>query len=419
MTLVSIPANPVPSDVVSGTFKTRDGVSLRFARWAPPPGRKGTVCLFQGRSEFIEKYFETVRDLRARGFAVATFDWRGQGMSDRALRNPRKGYVRNFTEYQIDLDSFVNEIVLPDCPPPFFALAHSMGATILLRAAHAGGSRWFDRMVLLAPMIGLPGMRRSRPTRMLVKTMRLLGLGASYVPGGDASVMMQRPFMGNLLTSDPVRYARNVAVLEAEPSLAIGWPTVAWTDSAFRVMGEMSEPGYPGRIRQPILIIAAGQDAIVSTPAIDEFAVRLRAGSHLIVPGSRHELLMEQDRFRAAGSGGVRRFRSRHAAVRLTRSPLIGKAIGDTVRAINETRNAGASSLERLQRRRVHALVAGRDDASAGMRRAALPGGHDPAGAGDDRHQRKHVVGFELRFDDEIDVARRQHAIGVAVAAVA
>ena len=26
--------------------------------------------------------------------------------------------------------------------------------------------------------------------------------------------------------------------------------------------------------------------------------MRLRAGSHLIVPGSRHELLMEQDRFR-------------------------------------------------------------------------------------------------------------------------
>jgi lysophospholipase len=90
-----------------------------------------------------------------------------------------------------------------------------------------------------------------------------------------------------------------VAALEAEPKLAIGWPTVAWTDSAFRVMGELSEPGYPGRIRQPILIIAAGQDGIVSTPAIDDFSVRLRAGSHLIVPGARHELLMEQDRFRA------------------------------------------------------------------------------------------------------------------------
>ena len=74
MDLVSIPANPVPDDVVTGTIKTGDGVSLRFARWHPPPGRKGTVCLFPGRAEFIEKYFETVRELRSRGFAVATLD---------------------------------------------------------------------------------------------------------------------------------------------------------------------------------------------------------------------------------------------------------------------------------------------------------------------------------------------------------
>jgi lysophospholipase len=297
MTLVSIPANPVPEDAVTGTLKTPDGVSLRFARWAPPPGRKGTVCLFQGRAEFIEKYFETVRDLRSRGFAVATFDWRGQGFSERALRNRRKGYVRDFSRYDIDLETFVNEVVLPDCPPPVFALAHSMGASILLRAAHRG-HRWFDRIVLLSPMVALPGMRRSRLTRAGVKLLRLMGLGASYVPGGDAAVMMQRPFIGNLLTSDPVRYARNMAVLEAEPALAIGWPTVAWSDSAFKAMRQLQDPSFPAKIRQPMLIIAAGNDRIVSTSAIDEFAIRLRAGSHLSVPGSRHELLMEQDRFR-------------------------------------------------------------------------------------------------------------------------
>jgi lysophospholipase len=297
MNLFSIPANPVPEGAVEGTLKTRDGVALRFARWPPPPGRKGTVCVFQGRAEFIEKYFETVRDLRARGFAVATLDWRGQGGSERALRNRRRGYVRSFAQYQIDLETFVHEVVLPDCPPPVFALAHSMGATILLRAAYAG-HRWFDRMVLLAPMIALPGMRQLRATRMFVRTVRAMGLGAMYVPGGDATVLQQRPFAGNLLTSDPVRYARNVAVIEAEPALATGWPTVAWGDSAFRVMAELSQPSYPSRIRQPLLIIAAGLDAIVSTPAIDEFSVRLRAGSHLIVPGARHEMLMEQDRFR-------------------------------------------------------------------------------------------------------------------------
>jgi lysophospholipase len=297
MDLVSTPANPVPDGVVTGTLKTPDGVSLRFARWEPPPGRKGTVCLFPGRAEFIEKYFETVRDLRARGFAVAMIDWRGQGGSQRLLSNPRKGYVRRFSDYDIDLATFMQEIVLPDCPPPVFALAHSMGATALIRAAYAG-HHWFDRMVLLAPLIGLPGLRRSMATRIAVRALRMIGLGGAYVPGGDASVMQQRPFIGNLLTSDPVRYARNVAVLEAEPALAIGWPTVAWADAAFRMIATLAEPGYAAKIRQPLLVIAAGHDRIVSTEAIDEFSARLRAGSHLIVPGARHELLMEQDRFR-------------------------------------------------------------------------------------------------------------------------
>ena len=124
MTLISIPANPVPEDVITGTLRTRDGAALRFARWSPPPGRRGTVCVFQGRAEFIEKYFETVRDLQARGFAVATLDWRGQGMSQRRLANRRKGYVRSFADYDVDLETFVREVVLPDCPPPVFALGH-------------------------------------------------------------------------------------------------------------------------------------------------------------------------------------------------------------------------------------------------------------------------------------------------------
>ena len=133
MTLVSIPANPVPDDVVSGTIKTPDGAELRFARWAPPAGRKGTVCVFTGRSEQIEKYFETVRDLRDRGFAVAMIDWRGQGHSSRRLRDPRKGYVRDFSDFEVDVETFVQQVVLPDCPPPHFALAHSMGGAVMLR----------------------------------------------------------------------------------------------------------------------------------------------------------------------------------------------------------------------------------------------------------------------------------------------
>lgn len=298
MKLVSIPANPVPDDVVTGAIQTSDEVNLRFARWAPPPGRKGTVVLLQGRTEFIEKYFETVRDLRARGFAVAIFDWRGQGLSDRALSDRQKGYVRNFRNYITDLEAMMEQVVLPDCPPPFFALAHSMGAAVLIRACH-DGSRWFDRMVLSAPMIALLPGRLTRVAGPLARLMRLIGRGGAYVPTGDRAVTGTENFIGNVLTSDPVRYARNAAVLEQEPALGLGAPTVAWADAALRQMKQFAEPGYSASIRQPMLMVAAGRDEVVSTPAIESFGQHLLAGRHLILAGARHEILQEQDHYRA------------------------------------------------------------------------------------------------------------------------
>ena len=297
MKLISIPANPVPDHTVTGAIKTPDGVTLRFARWDPPPGRKGTVVLLQGRAEYIEKYFETVRDLRARGFAVATFDWRGQGMSDRALADPLKGHVRNFSEYATDLSAVMEQVVLPDCPPPIFALGHSMGGAIAIRACHEG-SRWFERVVLSAPMIALRAGPLLRAAGPLARTMRLFGRGSAYIPTGHAKATGAEDFIGNVLTSDPVRFSRNAAVLEEEPALGLGAPTIAWVDSAVRAMKQFAAPAYAAGIRQPILMVAAGRDEVVSTPAIETFGMNLLAGRHLILAGSRHEILQEQDHYR-------------------------------------------------------------------------------------------------------------------------
>jgi lysophospholipase len=298
MRLVSIPANPVPENAVVGALTTRDNVTLRFARFAPPPGRKGTVVVLQGRAEYIEKYYETVRDLRARGFAVATFDWRGQGLSKRALADPQKGHVRNFSEYVTDLETAMEQMVLPDCPPPLYALAHSMGGAVLLKACHEG-SRWFDRIVLSSPMIALPASRMTRAAGPLARVMRLIGRGSGYVPTGHGAPIGVDDFVGNVLTSDPVRYARNMAVLEEAPELGIGAPTIAWADAALRLMKQFAARGYAGSLRHPILMVAAGRDEVVSTPAIENFGMHLLAGSHLIVAGAQHEILQEQDQFRA------------------------------------------------------------------------------------------------------------------------
>lgn len=296
--LVSTPDNPCPGEAVTGRVTTPDGVELRFARWDSVSRSKGTVCVFTGRSEFIEKYFETVRDLRARGFAVAAMDWRGQGHSSRQLRNSRKGHVESFSDFEIDLETFMQRVVLPDCPPPYYALAHSMGGAVMLRAAHFG-KRWFERTVLVAPLIDLPYGRSAWLLRLAMRTLRLAGFGHSYVPGSNVDRTRAKGFAGNPLTCDPVRYARNAALLQADPGLGIGSPTVAWLDATFESIVEFRAADYPLHIDQPILMLAAGGDTIVSGPAIAQFAARLPAGSYLVIEGARHEILQELDGHRA------------------------------------------------------------------------------------------------------------------------
>jgi lysophospholipase len=297
MTLLSIPANPVPEGAIAGTIGTPDGVTLRFARWAAPENGRGTVCVFAGRGEYIEKYFETVRDLRKRGYAVATIDWRGQGHSSRRLDNPFKGHVQNFSEYQIDVAAFVKQVVLPDCPPPYFALAHSMGGAVMLHVAR-GGTEVFERFVLCSPMVDLPGLRASLPMRGLMRLLRAAGMGERFIPGGNIHLIKSTGFPGNPLTSDPRRYARNVAILEADPTLGIASPTVAWLNAAFAAMSEFRSIEFAGGIRQPVLMLAAGDDTIVSTPANAVFARHLPAGSHRVIAGAKHEMLQEDDRYR-------------------------------------------------------------------------------------------------------------------------
>lgn len=292
------PDNPVPGEPVLTSITTADGVSLRVAYWMAETDKpKGTVCVLHGRAEFIEKYFETVSDLLKRGFAVVTFDWRGQGLSGRRVKNPRKGHVRRFADYRHDIEAVRDQILVPLMPEPHFALAHSMGGAIALNAAYES---WlpFQRVVTTTPMIGLALLKRTGSATLLARVLRLLGFGKMFVPGGGETSISTLPFKGNRLTTDPVRYARNADAATAIGPGAIGAPTVAWIDSALRFMKCFTAPNYALKIRLPTLIVAAGDDPVCATPATERFAARLKAGHAIVIPGARHEILMERDAIR-------------------------------------------------------------------------------------------------------------------------
>src|SRR3990172_12554308 len=123
MDLIATPKNPIPLGASAGYLDVRKGLRLRYARWPSSlRERRGTVCIFPGRTEFIEKYFEVVGELRRRGFAVAVLDLRGEGGGGRPAGEPAQGHINDFAEYEEDLSLFMKAVFLPDCPAPYFAL---------------------------------------------------------------------------------------------------------------------------------------------------------------------------------------------------------------------------------------------------------------------------------------------------------
>ena len=294
--LVNIPSNPIPERARVGFFRTSDNVRLRYALWPKSEGaHRGTICLVQGRTEFIEKYFETIADFRRRGFSVATFDWRGQGGSDRLIGNKSLGYVDKFEDYWTDLRSFHGEILLPECPPPFYLVGHSMGGLVSLYAG-INDRLMFDRIFLSAPMVALDRQPLSMGAMAKVcETLSFLGLGRMPVSRKADKPASETTFPGNPLTSDLIRYLRTVDVVKAQPDLEVGAPTVRWAAAAMGAMAEAAGDSFPGRIRIPLLMLAAARDEVVSTAATEQLGLRMRTGRHVVIAGARHELFMESD----------------------------------------------------------------------------------------------------------------------------
>jgi lysophospholipase len=295
--LVEIPSNPVPKGAVVDTVMTDDGVALRYARF--PPNRspvRGTVVILHGRTEFIEKYFETINDLRRRGFAVATFDSRGQGGSTRLLGNPRKGHVRDFADHVNDFETVMQEVVLPDCPPPYYALGHSTGAAIALLSAERLRTQ-IDRMVLTAPLLAL-AHGNPRVLAQITGFLMHFGLGEALAPGAGGSLIQTQPFDNNPLTGDPVRYQRALAVVDSDPSIGVGGATIGWVNAAMRACVRLAEADFAETVPMPVLIVLGGADSVVSNLAAEEFSRQVKTVAHLRIPGAKHEILMEKDQFR-------------------------------------------------------------------------------------------------------------------------
>ena len=299
--LVTTARNPAPYGGEVGAVPGQ-GPVLRYAVWpALGSGQAGTICIFSGRTEFIEKYLEVVADLRRRGFAVALLDWRGQGGSERALEDSRKNHVASFREYQADAMRFMREVVQQRCPQPYTALGHSMGGNVLIHLATRLDCP-FKSLVLSAPMIGLHPKRLqvSEPVAYAwAAAANLAGFGDRYVPRGGPESLESLPFEDNPLTSDPERFARMQEVARVAPHLVVGDPTIGWLRAALQAMRQLKADRHQIKVRIPVLAFTAGQDRIVASRATEDYCDLLKVGRCIELPDAQHEILQERDSIRS------------------------------------------------------------------------------------------------------------------------
>ena len=282
------------------SVETADGVRLRYGMWRNDAETcAGTVLVAGGRSEFMEKYFETIEELLSRGYQVFSFDWRGQGLSQRMLDDSEKGFIQTYEQYLLDLDAMLRHVVYPLSRPPLIVLAHSMGGHVALRYAAEREHR-LDRLVLTAPMINIhTGPLPVAMMRRVSQTMVRWGFAQCAVVGSGRHNPFREPFVKNRLTSDSLRFERTLEQVRENPALSAAKVTYGWLAATFDSIDILTEESAAHALDIPVLIMAAGNDRVVCNAAIERFAGKQEHCRIIGIPHAGHEILQEQDHLRS------------------------------------------------------------------------------------------------------------------------
>ncbi|WP_140986803.1 alpha/beta fold hydrolase [Asticcacaulis tiandongensis] len=296
--LMAIPEARPPAGGVGEWYRGAGGLRLRLGFWQPEGTARGTVFVSPGRTEPVEKYYEVVGDLLARGFAVVVHDWRGQGLSARLMPDRLKGHARSESEYLDDyqrlLDAFEDR-----APKPWLMIGHSMGAALNLATLIQGETR-ISGAIFINPMLRVKTGRHSLWAVTFQTDWKVRhGLSSDYVPELFDDPF-EHTFERDALTHDERRYNLWREQLFACPHLGIGSPTWGWLHFALK-LGEtlIRDKGkLVKKVKTPVSIICSGDDSLIMRQPSKAFARKLPLGRYVEVAGAEHEILMELDEYR-------------------------------------------------------------------------------------------------------------------------
>ena len=269
MQLYPTPDNPVPGKSAVMTVTTSDGLALRAARWGAAGGPlQGTVCILQGRAEFIEKYFETVgrpppARLCGRHLRLARAGGSRRGGS--AIR--ARATSGSFDEFNAETSTpSAIQLLIPYMPDASLRPLPLDGRSDL--ALNAAPEEW----AAVPPSChdgaddrarGHQSGRR-RAGRVSPSFLNALGFGAQLHPGRRRD--LDRP---QALQGQPAhRRARSATPATPTAATAVGAGAIGDTDHRLderrlRLMDKFQDPRFGLKVRLPTLIVAAGANSVL------------------------------------------------------------------------------------------------------------------------------------------------------------
>jgi len=292
-TYLEIENYKAPQGINSFYIPMKDEKKLRLIYWKKELS-KGTILLQQGHNEFIEKYYETVQEFLDRNFNVVCFDWRGQGLSDKMIKNNNKQFIKDFKIHNKDLQYIINKFINTNFPKPLFGIGHSMGGCILLSTLKEN-PKLFDKVILSAPMLGFRNENFLLP---FIAAITLFGFNEKYLIGSKPNFGKETPFEENDLTSDEKRYKRTQELVRKEPNIRLWGITNAWAKAVRKQLLSMRSKGWSNSIDTEILFINSLNDKVVSPQHIISMANKLKNARIVNFESCEHEIFMEKDKFR-------------------------------------------------------------------------------------------------------------------------
>ena len=276
--------------------QTPDGLRLRLGVWRS--GTKGTVLIFPGRTEYIEKYGGAAAALAEAGYSWLAIDWRGQGLSDRLLPDRLIGHVHKFSDYQRDVQTLMRAAKSMDLPEPYFLIAHSMGGCIGLRALMQGLP--VQAVSFSAPMWGIlfhPPAKRALAWA-LSSLLYPFKLAEMRAPGSSIGpYLLEVAFEDNQLSCDPQMFEMMRHHLQELPDFALGGPSLRWLNEALREMLALHRRRAPNA---PALCFVGGLETIVDPRRIQQRMAHWPGACLKVVPQAKHEFMMERPEIRGA-----------------------------------------------------------------------------------------------------------------------